>query len=465
MKNISLAPRSKADGIRPQYSDSQILSEKSFGSVRFMGCRRASGKNPVRLDRMVLLIQWPVCSLSALLIAMTASAQQIVNLGTISGYEQPQPRDMSANGAVVVGHCYNRTQDSNTAFRWTASTGMQSLASLPGATDTYAFAVNADGSTTAGRSWLPTAHAFHAVRWTESGAQDLGLLPGASAALACDLSADGSIVVGYCMFPTGLNRAFKWTSSQGMQDLGTLPGDESSIAYSVSADGTTIVGASGYPNYDRAWRWTEATGLRQVPGLPTPNGGSSFARAVSADGSIVAGYTDYPGVSLGFVWSASGGTRGIEESISYPYTYPFAISDGGTTLVGAFGTGSDYRAFIWNAQSGVSDLRNYLMARGVNLEAWSALTQATSTSADGRYVVGIGTVAGAVAAYWCDTGPAPCLADLVLADRQVNGADLGALLSQWGPANQNTTSDINRDGVVNGADLGSLLNAWGPCPN
>ena len=57
-----------------------------------------------------------------------------------------------------------------------------------------------------------------------------------------------------------------------------------------------------------------------------------------------------------------------------------------------------------------------------------------------------------------------CIADLFV-DRQVNGADLGALLSQWGPANASTVSDMNRDGQVNGADLGYLLNAWGPCPN
>jgi hypothetical protein len=57
-----------------------------------------------------------------------------------------------------------------------------------------------------------------------------------------------------------------------------------------------------------------------------------------------------------------------------------------------------------------------------------------------------------------------CLADLFF-DHQVNGADLGILLSQWGPANGGTISDINHDGIVNGADLGYLLNAWGPCPN
>jgi hypothetical protein len=57
-----------------------------------------------------------------------------------------------------------------------------------------------------------------------------------------------------------------------------------------------------------------------------------------------------------------------------------------------------------------------------------------------------------------------CLADLFI-DHQVNGGDLGALLSQWGPATANTASDLNRDGNVNGADLGYLLNAWGPCTN
>jgi hypothetical protein len=57
-----------------------------------------------------------------------------------------------------------------------------------------------------------------------------------------------------------------------------------------------------------------------------------------------------------------------------------------------------------------------------------------------------------------------CLADLFV-DGKVNGADLGALLSQWGPASAGTVGDINGDGQVSGADLGFLLNAWGPCAN
>ena len=47
----------------------------------------------------------------------------------------------------------------------------------------------------------------------------------------------------------------------------------------------------------------------------------------------------------------------------------------------------------------------------------------------------------------------------------INGADLGILLSQWGPAPIGTVSDIDHDGIVNGADLGFLLSVWGTCTN
>jgi hypothetical protein len=57
-----------------------------------------------------------------------------------------------------------------------------------------------------------------------------------------------------------------------------------------------------------------------------------------------------------------------------------------------------------------------------------------------------------------------CIADLFV-DGQVDGADLGALLSQWGAASATTVSDLNRDGQVNGADLGYLLANWGSCTN
>jgi hypothetical protein len=57
-----------------------------------------------------------------------------------------------------------------------------------------------------------------------------------------------------------------------------------------------------------------------------------------------------------------------------------------------------------------------------------------------------------------------CVDADIYRDFNVNGADLGILLSQWGPNTPLTESDLNKDGFVNGADLGLLLAFWGACP-
>lgn len=61
----------------------------------------------------------------------------------------------------------------------------------------------------------------------------------------------------------------------------------------------------------------------------------------------------------------------------------------------------------------------------------------------------------------CQGGPW-LAADLNM-DGVVNGADLGVLLSAWGPCPappSGCTADVNGDGTVNGADLGALLSVW-----
>jgi hypothetical protein len=57
-----------------------------------------------------------------------------------------------------------------------------------------------------------------------------------------------------------------------------------------------------------------------------------------------------------------------------------------------------------------------------------------------------------------------CIGDL-FPNGTVNGADLGILLSEWGPTPLSTVSDLNRDGAIDGIDLGYLLSRWGPCTN
>jgi len=63
--------------------------------------------------------------------------------------------------------------------------------------------------------------------------------------------------------------------------------------------------------------------------------------------------------------------------------------------------------------------------------------------------------------------PACCVGD-ILVDGIVNGADMGGLLSYWGPVNSSPVSkacDLNGDNRVDGSDLGVLLFNWGTCTN
>ncbi|MCA9284177.1 MAG: VCBS repeat-containing protein [Phycisphaerales bacterium] len=63
-----------------------------------------------------------------------------------------------------------------------------------------------------------------------------------------------------------------------------------------------------------------------------------------------------------------------------------------------------------------------------------------------------------VEALICDgTG---CIGDLD-GNGVIDGADLGALLAQWGGSGN---GDLDGSGAVDGADLGALLAAWGNCP-
>ena len=57
-----------------------------------------------------------------------------------------------------------------------------------------------------------------------------------------------------------------------------------------------------------------------------------------------------------------------------------------------------------------------------------------------------------------------CTGDVDL-DGVVNGSDLSAVLSNWGPCTGVCRYDLNDDGIVNGGDLSKVLSNWGVCGN
>jgi len=347
------------------------------------------------------------CVLSTM--ATVAWSQSITWLGVLPYGRWSWAYGVSADGTVVVG-VSNYLGGYGSAFRWTASGGMQNLGT-PGGRVSYAYGVSADGAVVVGTAivdyyddWGFYNYA-RAFRWTASGGmQDLGDLGGGESE-AYGVSADGTVVVGGAFNAAGQWRAFRWTASGGMQDLGTL-GVGWSEAYGVSADGAVVVGQAQNAAWQwRAFRWTASGGMQD---LGTLGGDRSTAYAVSADGSVVVGWAG----GRAFRWTVGGGMENLNT------TYASLLTNGSVLIV------------------------------------------ARAISPDGRYIVGEGynAATGRDEAFLLDTG-FPRRGDV---DRNgcVDDADLLAVLFAFGGQGYRN-EDLNWDGTIDDADLLQVLFNFG----
>ena len=213
---------------------------------------------------------------------------------------QSAARGVSGDGLIVVGGGnivdeYN--QEWNRAYRWSASTGMQSIGTLAQFTHSNALGVNFDGSVIVGES------NNQAFRWTAgSGMVGLGFLAGQSSSLASAINGDGSMIIGH----SGQS-GFQWTSTGGMQSLtGAWAGSYRPRA--LTADGSIIVGAHAIGSNWTAMVWDESnTAITLGEYLSAHSvsltGWSSLtdAKGISADGRYIVGYGVYEGQQRGFV--------------------------------------------------------------------------------------------------------------------------------------------------------------------
>jgi hypothetical protein len=185
-----------------------------------------------------------------------------------------------------------------------------------------------------------------------------------------------------------------------------------------------------------AWGWNLA-GQTDIPSNLGPcvgaAAGYSFSLALKADGSVV---------------QVGGGSPFVPPQHQTPYSVL---------------AGGKYHAVVIAGPPAIdSDIDGF----PDHIDNCPAIANPTQADCNSNGVGDVCEIAAGAPDFNHDTIPdtCQCLADLFV-DGQVNGGDLGALLSQWGSATANTASDLNRDGFVNGADLGYLLNAWGPCSN
>ena len=365
-----------------------------------------------------------------------------------------------------------------------------------------AFGISGDGSIIVGRT---SVQGGRSCRWV--GPSHALLLMQYSATIRA-ISTDGAYIAGQYGFCAGWG-----LTSQGLSQFQGNCYLSDSLA--IDATGATVVGYSKTQfTYREPFVWTELAG---VVGLPRPSGmlGDCEATAVTADGATAFGFAATSSGKVGVRWPLQGGMIILANAQGQQDLVISACSADGSIAVGYGIEQGTQRATVWTARYGTQDLFRMLAACGINTVGWQN-TSAVAVSGDGSTIVGNGQFEGRDRAFIvtgfsippdddadsvpddrdnCIALPNPdqadcdgngigdvcelasgsasdldgngvpdsceCLADLFV-DGQVNGGDLGILLSQWGMG-KGAVADINQDGSVDGGDLGILLSSWGPC--
>lgn len=337
-----------------------------------------------------------LCILPWLLCALPAQANELLDIGLLSGDTISQPNSINALGDVVVG--VSTGTRPQTAFRWTPATGIVSLGMLNGGSFSSAADVNAIGDVVVGSAQDgSTSPDIRAFRWTAATGkmESLGSLNGGINSMASGVNAVGDVVVGLSSDGAEGNklRAFRWTQATGMKSLGTLSGYDSSQANDVNAAGDVIVGTS----FDslafnvRAFRWTETTGIKDLGSLVGRE--QTQAASVNAAGDVVVGSANdlSPSNGRAFRWTEATGMESLGTLNGGTMSYATDVNAAGDVVVGTSSdgaTGDSMRGFRWTPKAGMQSVEQWLADNDVTVSGATS-TAATSVNAEGNVVTGL----------------------------------------------------------------------------
>jgi probable HAF family extracellular repeat protein len=302
--------------------------------------------------------------------------------------------DVAANGFVVAATAY-----SGGGLYWMPTVGTQVI----GGSQTSA--ISLDGKVIAGNAFdgrrLENAAIWQGGReWRLLGS----IVPNAQ---PCDFllssaygaNDDGSVIVGLAWNGCAVARAFRWEEATGMRDLGTLTG-ESTRANAVSGNGRVVVGWEEHSTGPRLGaKWVD--GRQEM--IAGPRGGPvGEAFAANRDGSLILGtncdYTRITGPPTGWTWTQATGVQcfPVERPpwvvLDRAYSVHMrATSDDGRVMGGAYSFGLESQSLIW-LDGQVHFLRDYLRDNGLPnaFEGWVNTGFVNAISPDGRTLVGYG---------------------------------------------------------------------------
>jgi probable HAF family extracellular repeat protein len=245
-----------------------------------------------------------------------------------------------------------------------------------------ASAISADGNTVVGSAVVvgPNGQVGQAYRWTRSGGiVGLGDIGNQAGSQAIGVSADGSVIVGMA---SSVSTPFRWTLATGITQITGMPSPTSNVR-GVSGDGVSIVGVVSTATAVNAVRWTQATGPVSL-GFMAGGGPFAIATGTNMDGSVVVGFGEAGQVGGGagrsaFRWTSDAGMTPLGGFAGQPlWSEAAAVSGDGTVVVGQAQGANGMRPFRWSASTGMIDLNVPGDGSGM----------ANAVSADGSVVVG-----------------------------------------------------------------------------
>ena len=251
--------------------------------------------------------------------------------------------------------------DPQEAWRWTAAKGYEFLDSI-GGIDSFVRDINGAGLC-AGHASLPNG-SVRAVRWELSGAATvLGLLPGATQTFASAINDSGAVVG-----TTNSNGdAWVYTDATGMVRLPDFGTGLKAAAYDINNAGWILGWADVAPFKTVPVVWDPQRHLHNIADLVDPNRfyfSGDFIRpiAISETNEIVV---------FGYDFTAGGDPRALVFRIGFPSDCAADINGDGTrdgldlsALLAAWGSGNASADLDGNGTVNASDLTALLAAWG-----------------------------------------------------------------------------------------------------
>jgi len=338
-------------------------------------------------------------------------AQSFVVVGFPAGSDGSRFEALSADGHTAVG--FTVAGSPQRSMIWRADSGRIDIGPL-GGFNNVASAVSANGGFVAGAAQSSSSGPYRAYRWTESsGFQSIGVQPGYTESSASGVSGDGSVIIGRSsVSQQGAEvaaQAFRWTASGGMQPLGfTRPGSGYSSASGISRDGSVIVGTSRTGLQYDAFRWTATGGMTVL--TPLPGSTQNFAGSVDPTATLITGSCGLRAV----LWR-NGIPQDLGLAPGYQRSSGGLMSDDASVIVTAMqsNSGGILSAGVWTEQTGMILLEDYLRARGTPIPPTFRLDNVTGISADGQTFAGY-SVSGQFVYGWVATVPTPASALLLI---------------------------------------------------